>query len=119
VLGPKGGIGKTLTTANLAVENEMVPRRGVYVTESIALASRFPSVTNVGVRPTFQGTTVTVETHLLDVDEDLYGVRLDVRFLARLRDEMKFEDAAQLADQIARDAAAATSYFAGLTVARR
>jgi riboflavin kinase/FMN adenylyltransferase len=106
-------------TANLAVENEMVPRRGVYVTESIALASRFPSVTNVGVRPTFQGTTVTVETHLLDVDEDLYGVRLDVRFLARLRDEMKFEDAAQLADQIARDAAAATSYFAGLTVARR
>ena len=97
----------------------MVPRRGVYVTESIALASRFPSVTNVGVRPTFQGTTVTVETHLLDVDEDLYGVRLDVRFLARLRDEMKFEDAAQLADQIARDAAAATSYFAGLTVARR
>jgi riboflavin kinase/FMN adenylyltransferase len=105
-------------TANVAFENELVPRRGVYVTDTVAFATRFPSVTNVGVRPTFDGTTVTVEAHLLDVDEDLYGARVDVRFLARLRDEMRFEGPGQLADQIARDAAAATSYFAGLSVTR-
>ena len=115
------GRGRSLRfpTANVAFENEMIPRRGVYVTDTVAFATRFPSVTNVGVRPTFDGSAVTVESHLLDVEEDLYGVRVDVRFLARLRDEMRFEGPAQLADQIARDAAAATSYFAGLSVARR
>ena len=98
-------------TANVAVENEMIPRRGVYVTETLALAFRYPSVTNVGVRPTFGGTTLSVESHLIDADEDLYGERVEVRFLARLRDEMTFEGPTQLADQIARDRAAATSYF--------
>jgi riboflavin kinase/FMN adenylyltransferase len=106
-------------TANVAVENELLPRRGVYVTETAVFATRFPSVTNVGVRPTFGGTTLTVETHLLDVDEDLYDERLDVRFLARLRDERKFNGVNELADQIARDRAAAHSFFSGLSLARR
>lgn len=115
------GRGRTLEfpTANLAVENETIPRRGVYVTETAVFASRFPSVTNVGTRPTFGGTKLGVETHLLDVDEDLYGERLEIRFLARLRDERTFSGAAELADQIARDRAAASSYFSGLTLARR
>jgi riboflavin kinase/FMN adenylyltransferase len=105
-------------TANVAVDNETIPRRGVYVTETMAFGSRFPSITNVGVRPTFGGTTLAVESHLIDVDEDLYGERVEVRFLARLRDEVKFAGPAELADQIARDQAAATSYFSGLTLAR-
>jgi riboflavin kinase/FMN adenylyltransferase len=105
-------------TANVAVDNETVPRRGVYVTETMACGSRFPSITNVGVRPTFGGTTLAVESHLLDVDEDLYGERVEVRFLARLRDEAKFTGPSELADQLARDQAAATSYFSGLTLAR-
>jgi len=115
------GRGRTLEfpTANLAVENETIPKRGVYITETLALASRFPSITNVGFRPTFGGTQLTVESHLLDVDEDLYGERIEVRFLARLRDEQTFPGPAELADQIARDQAAATSYFSGLTLARR
>jgi len=106
-------------TANVAVENESIPRLGVYVTETAAFASRFPSVTNVGVRPTFGGTHLTVETHLLDVDEDLYGERLEVRFLARLRDEMRFAGPSELSDQIARDLAAAGAYFAGAAMQRR
>lgn len=106
-------------TANLAVENELLPRRGVYVTETAAFATRVPSITNIGVRPTFGGTTLAVETHLIDVDEDLYDERLEVRFLARLRDERKFGGPGELADQIARDRAAAQSYFSGLTVTRR
>jgi riboflavin kinase/FMN adenylyltransferase len=115
------GRGKALEfpTANIAVENETVPGRGVYVTETVVFASRFPSITNVGVRPTFGGTTLSVESHLIDANEDLYGERLEVRFLARLRDERKFAGPEELADQIARDQAAAISYFSGLTLARR
>jgi riboflavin kinase / FMN adenylyltransferase len=105
-------------TANVAVDNETIPRRGVYVTETMAFGSRFPSITNVGVRPTFGGVTLSVESHLIHFDEDLYGERVEVRFLARLRDEVKFAGPAELADQLARDRAAATSYFSGLTLTR-
>jgi len=97
-------------TANLEVENEMIPRRGVYVTESSVLSSRTVSVTNVGVRPTFGGESLKVETHLIDFDEDVLGERMEVRFLARLRDEKRFPGPAELADQIARDRAAAVAF---------
>jgi riboflavin kinase/FMN adenylyltransferase len=98
-------------TANLLLDNELLPRSGVYVTETVALASRHPSVTNVGVRPTFGGRVLAVETHLLEFFDDLYTERVDVRFLARVRDEMRFDNVVELADQIARDRAAALSYF--------
>ena len=103
-------------TANLRLENELLPRRGVYVSETVALAARHPSVTNVGVRPTFGGDTLIVETHLLEFEGDLYGERVEVRFLARMRDEMRFSSAFELADQIARDRAAALSYFQNLPI---
>jgi riboflavin kinase/FMN adenylyltransferase len=98
-------------TANLQVETELLPRPGVYVTETVVLASRYPSVTNVGVRPTFSGRELTVESHLLDFDDDLYTERVEVRFLARIRDEMRFDNPSDLADQIARDRAATLSFF--------
>ena len=98
-------------TANLEYDNELVPRPGVYVTESVVLASRCPSLTNVGYRPTVGGAALTVETHILDFEEEIYGERLEVRFLAHLRDEVRFDDLSDLADQLARDRAAAESYF--------
>lgn len=98
-------------TANLRVDNELLPRIGVYVTETLALASRYPSLSNIGVRPTFGGRELTVETHLLEFEGDLYTERVELRLLARLRDEMQFETATELGDQIARDRAAAISYF--------
>jgi riboflavin kinase/FMN adenylyltransferase len=52
-----------------------------------------------------------IETHLVDFDEEILGERIDVRFLARLRDETRFASPDELADQIARDRAAAVSYF--------
>lgn len=103
-------------TANLLVETELLPSAGVYVTETVALASRHPSVTNVGVRPTFSGRELTVESHLLDFDDDLYTERVEVRFLARIRDEMRFDNPMELADQIARDRAAALSYFQNVRI---
>jgi len=119
VRGDGRGRAMSYPTANLRVENEIVPRVGVYVTEAIVLASRRPSVTNVGVRPTFGGNVLTVETHLLDFDADLYGERVELRFLARLRDEMRFPSAVELGDQIGRDLAAATAYFEHRPLTRR
>jgi riboflavin kinase/FMN adenylyltransferase len=99
-------------TANLSVENELIPARGVYITRAHVLASSYSSVTNVGVRPTIGGSKrVTVETHLLEFDDDVYDERMTVEFLHRLRDEVRFDDVAQLADQIARDRAATESFF--------
>jgi riboflavin kinase/FMN adenylyltransferase len=113
-----GGAGRgaemQFPTANVAAENEMIPAVGVYVTETLALASRYSSVTNVGLRPTFGGKEITVETHLLDFEGDLYTERVEVRFLARLRDEMRFASPVELGDQIARDRAAAEAYFTNL-----
>jgi riboflavin kinase/FMN adenylyltransferase len=98
-------------TANVEVENELYPSNGVYITETVVLATRFASLANVGTRPTFLGRTRTVESHLLDYEGDLYDEPLSLRFLARIRDEMRFANASELADQIARDRAAAESYF--------
>jgi len=119
VRGASRGRGIGYPTANLAVENEIVPHPGVYVTETVVLAARHPSVTNVGVRPTFGADSVTVETHLMEFEADLYGERAEVRFLARLRDEMRFASATELGDQIGRDLAAAIAYFDHRPLARR
>ena len=110
------GRGRTIgfPTANLALASELVPLPGVYVTEALVLAGRFAGLTNVGHRPTFGDGELTVETHLLDFADDLYGERLELRFLARIRDEMRFDSASDLADQIARDRAAAESYLQNL-----
>jgi riboflavin kinase/FMN adenylyltransferase len=107
------GRGRSLDcpTANVGLHNEVLPQPGVYVTETMVIAGRFPSVTNVGVRPTFGGQSATVETHLLEFNDDLYHERIEVHFLERLRDEVEFDDAAMLADQMARDRAAAVAFF--------
>ena len=113
------GRGRTIRfpTANLDAENDLLPRRGVYITETVALATRHASVSNVGIRPTFNGGGVVVETHLLGYEGDLYGQRIEVRFLERLRDERRFSGPEELADQIARDRAAAEGYFQNLPLA--
>jgi riboflavin kinase/FMN adenylyltransferase len=99
-------------TANLEPDNVLIPRNGIYLTEVRALAGRHAAMTNVGLRPTFNGERLCVETHLLDFDQDLYGQRIEILFLERLRDEQRFEGPLQLADQLARDRAATESYFA-------
>ena len=119
VAGAGRGRALEFPTANLAVASEIVPRPGVYGTEIGVLAGRWPSVTNVGVRPTFGGRELSVETHIVDFDGDLYGQRAEVHFLARLRDEMKFPSADALADQIARDCAATVAYFQSIPLAAR
>ena len=114
VRGEGRGAGLACPTANLETDEQALPQDGVYITESRVIAGRFPSMTNVGRRPTFAGDALRVETHLLEFSEELYGERIDVHFLERLRDERRFPDADALADQLARDRAAALAYFQNL-----
>ena len=111
VRGEGRGARLQFPTINLAPDNEILPGEGVYVSETIVLAGRHLSVTNVGRRPTFDGETTLVETHLLEFEGDLYGERVEVRLLERLREEMRFSNATELSDQIARDCAAAEAFF--------
>jgi len=110
--GERRGRDLGFPTANLEPDNNLVPRPGVYLSQVRALAGLHAAMTNVGLRPTFGGERLTLETHLLDFDEDLYGQRLEVLFLERLRDEQRFDGPGELADQLARDRAATESYFA-------
>ena len=95
-------------TANLAVRDQVIPPSGVYVTRSTIRGSIWGSVTNVGYRPTFGGTSLEIETYIIDYSgEDFYQEMLSVEFLERIRDEMRFDSVEQLRQQILNDVDAA------------
>jgi phosphoribosyl 1,2-cyclic phosphate phosphodiesterase len=116
------GIGRKFTfpTLNLKPEQELLPARGVYITRTVleGEASSHRSVTNVGVRPTFNGSGLSVETHLLDYAGNFAPKRIEVRFWKKLREERKFSGAEELKEQIGKDIAAANRFFARLRRAR-
>jgi riboflavin kinase/FMN adenylyltransferase len=100
-------------TANLKPHNTMLPANGVYITLTLVEGIWRRSITNIGIRPTFGGEPeLTVETHVMDFDRELYGEKIRVRFLHRLRGEKKFESIDALRDQIDRDYSRALRYFA-------
>ena len=94
-------------TANVVVENELVPFTGVYATRLLVDGEPLPAVTNIGSRPTFPGAGSAVETHVLGFQGDLYGRRVRLRFVQRLRDERRFAGLDELKAQIALDVAGA------------
>jgi riboflavin kinase/FMN adenylyltransferase len=102
--------GKTLgyPTANLSIPEEvLIPREGVYAAWATTVGRTHPAVVNIGVRPTFDGSGQVVEAYLLDVSLDLYGRAMSLRFVGRIRDEIRFESVAALVDQIGKDVAVA------------
>jgi phosphoribosyl 1,2-cyclic phosphate phosphodiesterase len=103
----------TFPTLNLLAEQELLPARGVYVTRALleGEGAPRPSVTNVGMRPTFNGTHLTVETHLLDFDGEITAKRIQLEFCRRLRAEAKFSGPEELRAQIARDIRNARRFF--------
>jgi riboflavin kinase / FMN adenylyltransferase len=107
------GIGKTQTvpTLNLAPIKELLPRPGVYVTRTRLGGDLQESVTNVGTKPTFGDHRLTVESHLLSFEGPMNATEMEVEYLFRLRDEMKFPDSAALVQQIRKDAARARHFF--------
>jgi riboflavin kinase/FMN adenylyltransferase len=115
------GIGKQLLypTANLALENRVLPADGVYVTLTLVDGIWRRSVTNIGKRPTFGGELESkIETHLIDFEGDLYDQTIRVRMLHRLRGEKKFNGVEELKAQISRDRDRAIRYFDAVLVRR-
>lgn len=90
-------------TLNLKTEQELLPKRGVYVTRTVVGGEAFPSVTNVGMRPTFNGASVTVESNLFGFNREITSGEMEVQFLARLRDEQKFSGVDALREQVLKD----------------
>ncbi|MGD0427992.1 MAG: bifunctional riboflavin kinase/FAD synthetase [Candidatus Acidiferrales bacterium] len=99
-------------TLNLATEQETLPKTGVYVTETVLTGGNYRSVTNVGVRPTFDGKRLAIESHLFDFGEALTAGQMKIRFLQRLRDEEKFSGPEALREQVLKDISRAKEVFA-------
>ena len=116
VSGTGAGHRFTFPTLNLSAEQELLPQRGVYVTRTGLDGEQRSrrSVTNIGMRPTFNGSALSVETHLLDGQLSSPPKRIEVRFWERLRDEKKFSGPEELRAQIARDIARADKFFSRL-----
>src|ERR1700733_102852 len=98
-------------TLNLATEQEVLPKNGVYATEATVAGKTYRAATNVGMRPTFDGTRITIESFLFDFDEMLTSGTLEVRFWQRLRDERKFSGPAGLKEQVLKDIERAKEFF--------
>jgi riboflavin kinase / FMN adenylyltransferase len=110
------GVGTKLQvpTANLQTHNELIPRRGVYVTLLRLEDQRYRGVTNIGFRPTLRqegAMSLSIETHMLDVTQDVYEKPATLEFLVRLRDERRFSGEPALVAQIQNDIANARRYF--------
>ena len=103
----------TVPTINMARYEELVPKDGVYITWTRVGSERFDSVTNVGNRPTFGADLFAIETHLLNFHplELTPDTEVEICFLERLRDEIKFPSVEALREQIARDVKKARRYF--------
>ncbi|MBR5108250.1 MAG: bifunctional riboflavin kinase/FMN adenylyltransferase [Bacteroidales bacterium] len=100
-------LGRTIgfPTANMKLYEplKLVPGRGVYVVEAEVLGKKYRGMTNIGLRPTVGGSFTTIETHILDFDEDIYGLPLRITFLRRLRDEVHFPSLEALKRQLEMD----------------
>lgn len=106
VRGAGRGRALGIPTANVAVEGELLPRRGIYATRvSVDGGPWIAAATSLGTNPTFSGEITTLEPHLLDFDGDLYGRRLRVAFVAWLRGEERFASVEALVTQIRADIA--------------
>ncbi len=87
-------------TANIITENELVPRLGVYASYTKLNGKNFPSITNIGYKPTFGSEKIIVETFIFDFDREIYGELIEVKFVDFIRPEKKFESVDQLVNEI-------------------
>jgi len=106
----------TVPTINLSRYEELVPADGVYITRTVINGECFDSVTNIGNRPTFGADSFAIETHLLNLHPiDLTAeTPVEIFFLRRLREEIKFPSVEALREQIAKDVLRSRRYFRSL-----
>ena len=100
-------MGRTMgfPTANMQLYEplKLVPANGVYAVEAEVLGTTYKGMCNIGMRPTVGGASRTIETHILDFDQDIYGLDIKVSFVRKIRDEVRFSSLEELAGQLARD----------------
>ena len=113
VKGSQRGKGLGFPTANVAYEADIVPAQGVYLVKAVLGKNEYPAIANIGTRPSFdkQISRLHLEVHILDFSKNIYGRVLEVRFLKRIRNEMKFSSPEQLIKQIHKDEVTARKYF--------
>jgi riboflavin kinase / FMN adenylyltransferase len=117
VKGDRRGTQIGFPTANLCTENELLPPNGVYATTTRVGHIVYPSITNVGVRPTVaESGRLTIESHLFNFDRELYGTSIQIGFVQRIRDERAFDSLDVLKSQIAADCARARDLFDRLSL---
>ncbi len=108
VRGDGRGAGIGVPTINLSRSRQLLPASGVYVTRVTAAGREIPAITNVGVRPTFNGADLRVETHLLNGPyPEMYGAKVALAFIERLRPERRFDTVNDLITAIRSDIAVA------------
>ena len=107
----RGGRLLGVPTANLALEDELRPKSGIYAVTVEVRGKPYKGVANIGYSPTFDDRQFTVEVHILDFNESIYGEKIRVNFVRRLRDETKFEGIDALRRQIETDIDAARRVF--------
>lgn len=110
------GRGKVIgfPTANVSCDKKLLlPKGGVYISRTSITGMSYLSVTNIGINPTFgDETQISVENHILDFNDDIYGIEINIEFIERLRSEKKFDSVNDLISQIKEDTVAVREYFA-------
>ncbi|MEO0190908.1 MAG: bifunctional riboflavin kinase/FAD synthetase [candidate division WOR-3 bacterium] len=101
-------------TANLRTDWELLPAKGIYAVYTLLNDERIMGVANIGNAPTFGDNELSIEVHLLDFNEDIYGRELTVEFLKKIREEVKFESVQELKRQIEKDIQVARTLFDSL-----
>ena len=99
----RGGKLLGFPTANIKLREELFPKNGIYAVTVDCLGKRHQGVANIGYSPTFDDNALTVEVHILDFNKDLYEKSIVVKFIERIRDEIKFSGISELSQQIAQD----------------
>lgn len=109
------GLGKQMNypTANLQVDKpyKLIPKNGVYIVQSLVDGEETFGLMNIGTNPTVGGLKRTIETYFLDIDKDLYGKKLQIELLAKIREEEKFDSIESLQSAIKKDEAFARKYI--------
>lgn len=112
------GIGRTIgfPTANLSIEEsyKLIPKNGVYIIQSKLNDKLQFGMMNIGLNPTVNGDSQSIEIHFFDFDDDLYDKKIQIQILSRIRDEQKFENIDLLAEQLIKDKNVALAYSSTL-----
>ena len=104
IKGMKRGKSLGFPTANLKTNKDLaMPSNGIYATVATIKGVRYPAATSVGINPTFGGKEQTIETYILDFDKNIYGQSLSISFYEKLRNELTFNSADKLIEQMKAD----------------